>query len=81
MWLDQCEQVSEDYKVLKDKDLLFFQYIYSSYIAQRKQQTLINETGISSVNNMELKVASGQDHLPTSRITVGIIYFSLIDLY
>lgn len=38
MWLDQCEQVLEDCRVLEDKDLLFFQYFYSSYIAQGKQK-------------------------------------------
>lgn len=37
MWLYQCEQVLEDCRVLEDKDLLFFQYFYSSYIAQGKQ--------------------------------------------
>lgn len=38
MWLDQCEQVLEDCRVLEDKDLLFCQYFYCSYIAQGKQK-------------------------------------------
>lgn len=32
------------------------------------------------VNVMKVEIASGQDHLPASRIIVGIIYCSLIDL-
>lgn len=26
MWLDQCGYIPEDFKVLEDKDPLFFQY-------------------------------------------------------
>lgn len=53
MWLNQCKQISEDYKVHEDKDLLFFQYICNSYIAQErtKKNTFRPKVFIQSTDN------------------------------